>query len=74
MIFNTITKKMIMKDQMHINTTKMAGKMMIINIEIKVCFMNKINKSSFQLQIQLDIHFKDSSKFLQISKLSKNCK
>ena len=36
---------MTMKDQMHIKTTKMAGKMMIINLEIKVCFMNKINKS-----------------------------
>jgi len=44
MIFNTTTKKMIMKDRMLINIIKMAGKMRIINLEIKACFMNKINK------------------------------
>lgn len=49
MIFSTIKKKMTMKDQTLISTTKMAGKMMIINIEIKVCFMNKINKLFFRL-------------------------
>jgi len=64
-----IIRKMIMEDL----RIQMAG-MMIIHIEQKACFMNKINKWFFLLQILQAIHFKGSSRSHLILKPWKNCK
>jgi len=71
MISITITKKMKMMD---FNTTKKAGKMMTINTETKVYFINKINNLFYQSQTQLATPFKDLSEFHQTLKLLRSCK
>ena len=44
---------------MDFTTTKKAGKMMTINTETKVYFINKINNLFYQSQTQLATPFKD---------------